>query len=107
MIVPYYSTTGPDTTWTTYSIIIILKCYCNSTILLVQILPDYNPAVDTSLVASTALPQWDLRTFHLLHTVPALDQCRLVFNSNATIMYGGEEPTHGHTDGHTHTHTCR
>ncbi|XP_041804490.1 DDB1- and CUL4-associated factor 1-like isoform X2 [Chelmon rostratus] len=31
---------------------------------------------------------WDLRTFHLLHTVPALDQCRLVFNSNATIMYG-------------------
>uniref|UniRef100_A0A3Q1G538 DDB1- and CUL4-associated factor 1 n=1 Tax=Acanthochromis polyacanthus TaxID=80966 RepID=A0A3Q1G538_9TELE len=34
---------------------------------------------------------WDLRTFHLLHTVPALDQCRLVFNSNATIMYGGME----------------
>ncbi|XP_056293219.1 DDB1- and CUL4-associated factor 1-like isoform X2 [Pseudoliparis swirei] len=29
---------------------------------------------------------WDLRTFHLLHTVPALDQCRLVFNSNATII---------------------
>ncbi|XP_055016136.1 DDB1- and CUL4-associated factor 1-like isoform X2 [Boleophthalmus pectinirostris] len=31
---------------------------------------------------------WDLRTFHLLHTVPALDQCRLVFNSNGTIIYG-------------------
>ncbi|XP_027133770.1 DDB1- and CUL4-associated factor 1 [Larimichthys crocea] len=31
---------------------------------------------------------WDLRTFHLLHTAPALDQCRLVFNSNGTIMYG-------------------
>ncbi|XP_028303285.1 DDB1- and CUL4-associated factor 1-like isoform X2 [Gouania willdenowi] len=31
---------------------------------------------------------WDLRTFHLLHTVPALDQCRLVFNSNATVIYG-------------------
>uniref|UniRef100_H3CH15 DDB1- and CUL4-associated factor 1 n=1 Tax=Tetraodon nigroviridis TaxID=99883 RepID=H3CH15_TETNG len=30
---------------------------------------------------------WDLRTFHLLHTVPALDQCRLVFNSNATVIY--------------------
>uniref|UniRef100_A0AAY5K7W3 DDB1- and CUL4-associated factor 1 n=1 Tax=Esox lucius TaxID=8010 RepID=A0AAY5K7W3_ESOLU len=31
---------------------------------------------------------WDLRSFHLLHTVPALDQCRLVFNHNATVMYG-------------------
>lgn len=31
---------------------------------------------------------WDLRTFHLLRTVPALDQCRLVFNSNSSIIYG-------------------
>ncbi|KAM8831186.1 DDB1- and CUL4-associated factor 1 isoform 1-T1 [Synchiropus picturatus] len=31
---------------------------------------------------------WDLRTFHLLHTVPALDQCRIVFNNNATVIYG-------------------
>ncbi|CAN9512112.1 unnamed protein product [Ophioblennius macclurei] len=31
---------------------------------------------------------WDVRTFHLLHTVPALDQCRLVFNSSGSIIYG-------------------
>lgn len=31
---------------------------------------------------------WDIRTFHLLQTVPDLDQSKIVFNSNATVMYG-------------------
>lgn len=31
---------------------------------------------------------WDLRTFHLLHTVPALDQCEIRFNHNADVIYG-------------------
>ncbi|XP_033745476.1 DDB1- and CUL4-associated factor 1-like [Pecten maximus] len=30
---------------------------------------------------------WDIRTYHLLHTVPALDQCQIHFNNNGNIMY--------------------
>ena len=31
---------------------------------------------------------WDIRTFHLLRTVPQLDQSRIVFSSSGDIMYG-------------------
>ncbi|XP_038069223.1 DDB1- and CUL4-associated factor 1-like [Patiria miniata] len=31
---------------------------------------------------------WDVRTFHLMHTVPALDQCNIVFNTAGTVIYG-------------------
>ncbi|XP_060078486.1 DDB1- and CUL4-associated factor 1-like [Ylistrum balloti] len=30
---------------------------------------------------------WDIRTYHLLHTVPSLDQCQIHFNHNGNIMY--------------------
>ncbi|PSN42103.1 DDB1- and CUL4-associated factor 1 [Blattella germanica] len=30
---------------------------------------------------------WDLRTFHLLRTVPALDQCQVLFSPARAIMY--------------------
>ncbi|XP_071806526.1 DDB1- and CUL4-associated factor 1-like [Asterias amurensis] len=31
---------------------------------------------------------WDVRTFNLMHTVPALDQCNIVFNTAGTVIYG-------------------
>ncbi|XP_050398769.1 DDB1- and CUL4-associated factor 1 [Patella vulgata] len=30
---------------------------------------------------------WDVRTFHLLHTVPALDQCQIQFNYSGDVIY--------------------
>ena len=30
---------------------------------------------------------WDIRTFHLLKTVPELDQCEVKFTNNADIIY--------------------
>ncbi|RWS14691.1 protein VPRBP-like isoform X2 [Dinothrombium tinctorium] len=38
---------------------------------------------------------WDLRTYHLLKTVPALDQCRIKFNQTGDVIYGAmfEEET--------------
>ena len=31
---------------------------------------------------------WDLRTFHLLKTVPGLDQCQVRFTNSGEILYG-------------------
>lgn len=31
---------------------------------------------------------WDLRTFHLLDTCPALDQCRIIFSNDNNVIYG-------------------
>ncbi|ESN96091.1 hypothetical protein HELRODRAFT_67592 [Helobdella robusta] len=31
---------------------------------------------------------WDVRTFHLLHTVEALDQCKITFNKGGKVIYG-------------------
>uniref|UniRef100_T1KIJ0 DDB1- and CUL4-associated factor 1 n=2 Tax=Tetranychus urticae TaxID=32264 RepID=T1KIJ0_TETUR len=31
---------------------------------------------------------WDLRTYHLIKTVPALDQCRVRFNKTGDVIYG-------------------
>lgn len=30
---------------------------------------------------------WDLRTFHLLRTVPALDQCQVLFSRARAVIY--------------------
>ena len=34
------------------------------------------------------LLQWDIRTYHLLHTIPALDHCQLYFTHDAGVIYG-------------------
>ena len=31
---------------------------------------------------------WDIRTFHLLRTVPQLDQCQITFSNRGNIIYG-------------------
>ena len=31
---------------------------------------------------------WDIRTFHLLRTVPQLDQCEIVFNNGGEVIFG-------------------
>merc|ERR1719319_1018030 len=31
---------------------------------------------------------WDIRTFHLLRTVPQLDQCQVTFNTSGHVIFG-------------------
>ena len=31
---------------------------------------------------------WDIRTFHLLRTVPQLDQCQVLFNKTGDVIFG-------------------
>ena len=40
-----------------------------------------------SSLRSSAILRWDIRTFHLLQTVPAIDQCRVVFNSGGEVIF--------------------
>lgn len=35
---------------------------------------------------------WDVRTYHLLHTVPALDQCEIRFNHAGNVLYAIYHP---------------
>ena len=32
--------------------------------------------------------QWDQRTYKLLHTVPALDNCQIKFNYKGDVIFG-------------------
>ena len=34
------------------------------------------------------LQVWDIRTFHLLRTVPQLDQCQVLFNKTGDVIFG-------------------
>ncbi|GAB6021466.1 hypothetical protein CHUAL_004070 [Chamberlinius hualienensis] len=53
----------------------------------------FNPSISgvfhpngLEIVANSEI--WDIRTFHLLHTVTALDQCQITFNHKGDVIYG-------------------
>lgn len=50
------------------------------------------------VVANTEV--WDLRTFHLLRTVPSLDQCRVIFSPQDVIYAFTSEPESRSDDGY-------
>lgn len=50
------------------------------------------------VVANTEV--WDLRTFHLLRTVPSLDQCRVIFSPQDVIYAFTSEPDNRSDDGY-------
>jgi hypothetical protein len=44
--------------------------------------------IEAWLLVSLTGAQWDLRTYKLLHTVPALDQCQIKFNNKGDVIFG-------------------
>uniref|UniRef100_H2Z2G5 Uncharacterized protein n=1 Tax=Ciona savignyi TaxID=51511 RepID=H2Z2G5_CIOSA len=46
----------------------------------------------TEVIINTEV--WDLRNYHLLHTVPYIDQCTLHFNRDSTVMYAAKSVSH-------------
>nr|XP_002123152.1 DDB1- and CUL4-associated factor 1 isoform X2 [Ciona intestinalis] len=46
----------------------------------------------TEVIINTEV--WDLRNYHLLRTVPYIDQCTLHFNRDSTVMYAAKSLSH-------------
>ena len=62
--------------------ILILRMYLIQTFSKVLVILIY---IHPILIGNSEV--WDIRTFHLLKTVPELDQCQVKFTNNADIIY--------------------